>query len=232
MESWLTFLRPLHGFVGLIALVMAPLAMVVKKGGDWHRLWGRVYFWSMAGVSLSAALMCMVTENILMLLVAVFSFHMAASGYRALYLKDLHKGLKPGMWDMVLHGSAGLVNAGMFIWGVAHLLLGHRGAWPVIFTVFGTVGLLLVVSQVRRFYTTRQDKQQWLYSHMVGFLASYIATVSAFSAVNLDMIRPVALQWLWPTVLGSPLIALWVRYYQGRMAGPRKPRLLGRARIK
>ncbi|MCB0793463.1 MAG: hypothetical protein KDB88_01900 [Flavobacteriales bacterium] len=225
-------MKQFHAFAGAVAFVVAPLAMVVKKGGRWHRRWGRAFFYAMTVVCGTAVYLGIREENVLMALVALFSFHMAASGYRALYLKKLHKGLKPAKWDLVIQGAAAVVNGGLLIWGIAHLMLGQATNSAMIFTAFGLVGGFMVFLQVRKFYSPRQDKQEWLYAHMIGFLGSYIATVSAFSAVNLDMLRPVWLQWLWPTLVGSPLIAWWVRYMKAKVGDGSRSRIVARARLK
>lgn len=221
----------IHALAGFFAFVMAPLAMVVRKGGDWHRRWGKAYFYAMAVVVVTAIVAGILRPNWLMTLVAVFSFQLVASGYRALYLKRLHEGQRPGGWDKLIMGAAILVNGGLFLWGLIHLMLGHRTSGPIIFLVFGAIGLLFVWRDYRRFYKTSHDKREWLYAHMVGFIGGYIATVSAFSAVNLGMIKPMWLQWLWPTVIGAPLIALWVGYYRKRFEAGGRSRDLFDVRI-
>lgn len=221
----------LHALAGFFAFVVAPLAMIAHKGGDWHRRWGKAYFYAMAVVVVTAITAGLMRPNWLMVLVAVFSFQLVASGYRALFLKRLHEGQRPGGWDTLLMGAGILVNGGLFMWGLIHLMLGHRTGGPIIFLVFGTIGLLFVWRDYRRFFKTSHDKREWLYAHMTGFLGGYIATVSAFSAVNLSMIKPMWLQWLWPTVLGAPLIALWVGYYRKRFEAGGRSRDLFDLRI-
>ena len=54
-------------------------------------------------------------------------------------------------------------------------------------------------------------------------MAGYIATVSAFSAVNLSTLLPVVVAWLWPTLLGTPVIILLVRHYRQRYGHHRTP---------
>jgi hypothetical protein len=44
-------------------------------------------------------------------------------------------------------------------------------------------------------------------------LGSYIATVSAFSAVNFHFL-PMVIRWLWPSIIGIPGIFLWIGYYR------------------
>ena len=52
---------------------------------------------------------------------------------------------------------------------------------------------------------------------MTGRLASYPAAVTALTVVNFTFLRQAA---LWPTRLGSPLIALWVACSKRRFARP------------
>jgi hypothetical protein len=49
-------------------------------------------------------------------------------------------------------------------------------------------------------------------------MAAYIATVTAFSAVNFHFLPPVA-RWLWPSVVGTLGILVWVRYYRKKFYG-------------
>jgi uncharacterized membrane protein len=222
----------LHMASGLIALVVAPLAMLAAKGGDAHRRWGKVFFYAMTVVALTAIVSGIVRPNILMAMVAVFSFHLIASGYRALYLKKLHEGMRPARIDILIQGTAAVINAGLFIWGLVHLVMGHRTGGSVIFLVFGGIGLLFVWRNIQQFYKRNHDKREWLYMHMTGFLGGYIATVSAFSAVNMEFIEPTWLRWLWPTIVGSPLIAIWTRYYRDRFTRGRRTRDLFDIRIR
>jgi hypothetical protein len=221
-EGLIDVFRKVHVLAGFIALVVAPLAMFASKGGDWHRRWGKLFVWAMAFVVVTAIVLGIMTENFLMAMVAVFSFHMVASGYRSLYLKKLHEGQKPQKADMLIQGTAAVINGGLFLWAISLMMLGFKFQKVIIFFVFGAIGLLMVFSNFHRFYKRSHDKQEWLYGHMTGFLGGYIATVSAFSAVTLDMIQPVWLQWLWPTIIGSPLIAYWVRYYKKRFGKGRR----------
>jgi hypothetical protein len=50
---------------------------------------------------------------------------------------------------------------------------------------------------------------------MTSMIASYIAVVTAFSVVNFSFL-PLTAKWLWPTVIGTPAIFIWVTYYKIR----------------
>jgi len=231
-ELFVSLVRYLHIATAAMALIIAPFAMIATKGGDYHRLWGKIYFYAMAVVALTALVLAVYGLNLFLGVLALFSFHLVASGYRALYHKRVHEGQKPQQADLLLQGGAGVVNGGLFIWGVVHLLLGHRGAMPMLFIVFGAIGGFMVWRNVQRFYKRSIDKHEWLFAHMSGFLGGYIATLSAFSVTNMDFIRPPWLQWLWPTFVGVPLIILWTRYYKQRLTKGRRARNIMDIRIK
>ena len=223
----------IHAMAGVIALGVAPLAMLVRKGGDWHRRWGKAYFHSMIVVCATAIFLAIARpKNFWLALVAVFSFHLVASGYRSLYLKKLHQGLKPAAIDLWLHGVAGAINGGLLIWGISHMLMGQRDTKAILFSIFGLIGTAMVFLNVQRFYKRKHDKREWFFGHLSGMLGGYIATLSAFSAVNLTMIKPVWLQWLWPTLLGIPIIVMWSAAYRKRFAKGTRVRDIADVRIR
>ena len=227
------WLHGLHATAGGIALFAAPLAMMVHKGGTWHRRWGKTFVWSMVVVCITAVIMGIIhPDRFWLALVAVFSFHLIASGYRALYLKNLHRGLRPKGIDLALHGTAAIVNGGLLIWGLAYLFLDGHSTQAILFTVFGLIGSATAANGFLRFFRRRHDKREWLYAHMAGFLGGYIATVSAFSAVNLTMIKPTWLQRLWPTIIGVPLIFLWTARYKRRFKMGERLREMADVRIR
>src|SRR5687767_5058862 len=80
-------LRLVHVLAGMTALVVAPVAMITAKGGPAHRRWGKVYFWMMAVVAVTAIPLGLWRPNYFLMLVAVFSFYFAFRGYRALLRK-------------------------------------------------------------------------------------------------------------------------------------------------
>jgi hypothetical protein len=63
----------------------------------------------------------------------------------------------------------------------------------------------------------------WWYKHMANMIGSYIAAVTAFSVVNFSFL-PITVRWLWPTIIGTPLIALWITYYKLRFNRPKSAR--------
>ena len=211
MDGLMTTLRYVHIAAGMLALFVAPGAMVTVKGGPAHRRWGKIYFWAMATVALTAVLLAVWRPNYFLLMVAMFSFYLAFSGYRALY----HK--RPGGvgaldWTAAL--TTLVASTGLAVLG----LVQPSPVWQrlgVVAIVFGVIGAIVAGRHAWYFVRPSADPQAWWLDHMVGMLASYIATVTAFSVVNFTFLPPVA-RWLWPTLVGTPLVTIWVSYYKGR----------------
>jgi len=221
MESLMRMLLSLHIAAGTVALIVAPAAMLTVKGGRAHRRWGVIYFWSMALVALTAVVLSLWRPRIFLTLLAVFSFYQAFAGYRVLWRKRPARGDAPRAIDWAaaiatFGASAALVVLGLVQPGPSWERIG------IVPVVFGLLGMVLAGIDVWRFVWPPADERAWWFAHMAGMLGSYIAAVSAFSVVNFAFL-PTAARWLWPTIVGTPLIALWVRYYRVRFGNVRTP---------
>ncbi len=205
----------IHILFGSVALFVAPAAMLTRKGGGWHRRWGKIFFWAIAGVALTAVVMSFIRSGLFFLLVALFSFYLALTGYRVLSRKTPQQRASQGDWIAVsamLAGSVALLAYG------AYLTL--TSSFGMVALVFGALGLLFAIRDIYEFRHHPADKKAWWYSHMTRMLAAYIATVTAFSVVNFRFLPPVT-RWLWPTIVGTAGIVIWTRYYRRKFGGHR-----------
>jgi uncharacterized membrane protein len=203
-----------HIVFGTVALIIAPLAMITVKGGLWHRRWGKIYFWAMAGVALSAAVMCWLRSGLFLFLIAIFSFYLALTGYSVLRRKRPED--KAGAIDWCAALAVLLAGAGLIASGALATDEGERR----VRIVFGVIALLLGGSDIRSFFRPPMRDRAWWFSHMTRFIGAYVATVTAFSVINLRFL-PYMWCWLWPTALGVIGIVLWRRYYARKFARQR-----------
>jgi hypothetical protein len=203
MEAFFTLNRCLHIAAGFIGFFVAPVALVVRKGGAAHRRWGKVFFWAMIVAGTTALAGSQHIHSLFLLLTAIFSLYMAAFGYRSLYLKSLAWNADVAAFDWVVAGTGLMVFLGTVVYACI--------ARNVPAGVFGTLGAVTAARQLRAYASAGHwAKNQWLLNHISGFMASYIAAVSAFSVTSLHFI-PFPYNFLWPTALGVPLITWWHR---------------------
>jgi hypothetical protein len=205
----------IHILFGSVALFVAPAAMLTAKGGLWHRRWGKIYFWSTAGIAVTAVVLSLIRSGLFFLLVALFSFYLVLTGYRVLYRKTPQQRAGKGDWaaaSIMLVGSLALIAYGI------HLML--TSGFGIVAIVFGVIGFLFGLSDIRDFLHHPPEKMAWWYSHMTRMLAAYIATVTAFSVVNFKFLPPVP-RWLWATVVGTVGIVVWTRYYRRKFGRER-----------
>ncbi len=211
----------LHITAGCVALMSAPVAMAVGKGNTLHRRAGILFFWSMTLVFITALLLSLVSFQPFLLMIAVLSYYAVVSGYRALYHKKLHASksvIKPIDWFALVVN--GVTNLAFVIWGIT--LLDEMQGIGILAIVFGTLGSMMSVSNIISFVRQPSDKMYWLYAHINGFVIGYIACTTAFSVTVIDFI-PGIWAWLWPTIIGSPLIAFWIRRYKNKFKKGAKP---------
>jgi uncharacterized membrane protein len=203
----------IHIVAGFVALGGGIGAFATAKGGRRHRRFGMAYVYAMAVVSGTSVLLYVLDRvpfRLFLALVAVFSFYFAYSGYRVLSRK--RPADTPDRRDWVALGLFGAASVGLLIVGVLWYLDGN-GFAPVIL-VFGGLGTVFAAGDLRSFGTA-PDHGEWVGQHVTRMGAGYIAAVSAFSAVNF-LFLPAVARWLWPTVLGTPVLVYLGRRYRQR----------------
>jgi len=227
--DWATYLRvllALHILCGVTAFVCAPVALATAKGGRTHRRWGKIYFWAMAGVAVTALVLSFALPIFFLAMVAVFSFYSAYAAYRILYLKDLYKGGRPKLYDWIAAAITVASSLLLFLMGFLRPVLmgvgvvriaGHTVS--IVSIVFGLIGMRMGLRSLYGFVRPSPEKMSWWFVHLQGMIGSYIAAMTAFSAVNLGHWFGTAWWvWLWPTMVGVPAIAIWTAYYKKKFA--------------
>ena len=88
------------------------------------------------------------------------------------------------------------------------------GAWflsegegfAAVMLVFGGIAAVTAVQDVRLFRSDDAEPRWWFFEHLTRMIAAYIATVTAFAAVNATFL-PVLARWLLPTAVGG--VGIW-----------------------
>jgi len=210
---WMRAFLAIHVAAGTSAFVLAPLALVTAKGGKAHRRWGKIYFWAMAVVAVTAMVMAIYRPILFLALVAIFSFYSAFVGYRVLGQKAAYKGEKTATaLDWFAAGFTFLSSALLAVLGAAKPALVQNLGIPAM--VFGGIGMWIAGNAAWAFTHRPKEKMFWWYAHLAGMLGSYIAAWTAFSVVTIGPLLHGA-WWIWvlPSAIGVPSIAMTRAYY-------------------
>lgn len=153
-----------------------------------------------------------------LLMVSVLSFYLVYSGYRTLYQKQIHLGKDVKWYDWVVATACGIFMLSFLIWSI-DLMVNGTNAILIIF--FSVGGLFSIFSEVKRYIREPDTKHGWLFNHIGRMVGGFITAITAFS-VNVLSFLPGLAQWLWPTLIGTPIIIYWVRTYRKKLeAGTR-----------
>jgi len=201
---------------GSISLIAGFIAMLAFKGSSVHRKAGKFFFWGMTGASSAAVYLSIAHPNPFLLMIAVFSYQLTATGYRSLYIKKLFTGTeKPKFVDWLIGIVPAVFNISILVWGINKVSQGNN--FGITGMVFGSIGLLFAFNWLRGFFIPPKLKQHWLFSHLRGFGAAYIAATTAFLVVNIKFLPPL-LVWLSPTVVGAAIITVVTINYRRKLS--------------
>lgn len=199
----LMWLRYIHVAVGGAALLLGLLQIVLPHGGALHRSLGRYYVLCMVVSFFTAFPLSLVSGNLFLTIVGLFSLHMAVSGQRV-YVAAVRGGYS--FFDKIL-ALVFSASAIAMIWLCAYLAL--RGAWSstTILGVFAVIFSFMVFSDVRALWGSHQAdvRTYWKFRHIGRMVGSYIAAFTAF-LVNVEPFGSSMLNWLLPTAVGSAFI--------------------------
>jgi len=202
----------LHITGGIAALVSGLIAMLSRKGAAAHTRSGKVYFYGMTAVFITAVILSLAKNNIFLFLVGFFSYYLTVRGYRILYLKNLPSGQKPSTIDWLITGVAGIFIIALLAWGALLLRAGHN--MGIVAIAFAFIGGLFLRKDIRQFTTPPHEKMHWWYGHISSMGGSYISAATAFLVTNIRFPEYQWVLWLLPSVIGTVLITRTIRYYK------------------
>jgi hypothetical protein len=218
MSTLVRTLLMFHIAAGCTAFVTAPIALLTAKGGKAHRQAGKIYFWAMAVVAATAVALGILRPILFLALVAIFSFYSAFSGYRVLSRKRPLAGSGPQALDWAAALFTFAASFALFLTGT-FFHFGSLGKLGWTSGLFGVIGMSISGGDIRQFLRPPSDKNFWWFTHMFNMIGSYIAAVTAFSAVVIGRyVGQTPVVWFWPTVIGVPLMMLWGQRYRAKFA--------------
>ena len=198
----MTILLPIHILAGTIALLCAALAVSSEKGKRLHVLSGRIYFWGMATIFLTAIPMSIISNNIFLFLIAIFSFYLAFAGMR--FARN-RKGVATTLdWIAV----SLMILSGLGMWILAAIYFSNTNTQYIVLLVFGFLTIALGYADFKSHKNKSAIGKERISRHLTNMMGGTIAVVTAVLVVN----PPFEPEWVWwvlPTVMITPLIFWW-----------------------
>jgi hypothetical protein len=215
----LDLLKPVHIAVGTITLISGVLAMSTKKGQKNHRLYGKLFFWSMAITCLLGLNASIFREGFLLFIpIALISFYQVATGYRILYIKNLHKGQKPLWIDWTLTIGMLATTMAFVIWGIISLQTDIF--LSIVLFAFSTIGMYCCGVDLFHYTKKPTDRNYWLFIHIFRMSHGFIAALTAFLVNNSKLFKfmPQVLLLIIPISIGQPIITYVIWTYRKKNA--------------
>jgi hypothetical protein len=199
-----TMMTLLHVICGTFVLVVAPAALVVRKGGRWHRRWGTAFMLAMSVVLFTAGFMWQPKGHIFLFALALVSGYLVFNGYRILARRRRPRA--DALDDGIDVAAAGMtVVAGLWLIAIAasagtDLM---RSLAPIM-AGLGVVAIAFALNDVRGVFGPR-SRVGPLIAHFSAMIAAYISAVTAFIVINAHGV-PMELRWLVPIGIGTLVI--------------------------
>ena len=159
-------------------------------------------FWSMVVIFLTAIPMSIITNNIFLFLIAIFSFYQAFAGMR--FARN-RKGIAT-ILDWASVGLMILSGLGMLI--LAAIYLTNDNSQYIVLLIFGFLAVFLGYGDYKSHKNKTATGKQRIAKHLTNMMGGTIAVITAVLVVNVD-IEPVWIWWVLPTALIVPGIVWW-----------------------
>jgi len=195
-------LLPIHILAGTIALLCAAMAVSSEKGKKLHVLSGRTYFWCMVAIFLTSIPMSIITNNIFLFLIAIFSFYLAFAGMR--FARN-RKGVTTTLdWIIV----SLMILSGVGMWILAAIYFTNNNSQYIPLLVFGFLAIALGYADFKSHKNKTAIGKERLSRHLTNMMGGTIAVITAVLVVNVDL-EPAWVWWVLPTALITPVIFWW-----------------------
>jgi hypothetical protein len=237
MEAFYGVLRIVHIFAGTLGLLTLVVPFAAKKGGTVHKKIGAIFALAMAATAITGLVIASLwisiplevkppspslgpdaiverarslrTMGAFLGFVGLLTLNALVQGIGALGRKTRPEGS--------LHPMRMILPLLVFAGGLL-LLIGGAGRGDVRFIVFGVLGTLIGINDVRFAVRPLPTRMAWWYQHMRGMSTAAIAGVTAFMVFNANRLIGIPqnvrfIPWILPTLVGSPLIAISIRRY-------------------
>jgi uncharacterized membrane protein len=210
MEQALRIILLIHVAFGFTSLASGIAAMVFRKGSKQHNQSGKIFYWSMLGIGVTAFLVAIPKANMFLLMVGGFSTYMTLTGFRMLqWRRSKTPTYLPKDRIYLFVGLLTLIIPALYFTSMGWSRI---GGFSLVFGVFGCILISMLLGDfIGRKQLFMRPKGWFLSMHISRMMGAFIATFTAFLLINWQT-NPVYIAWLLPTLVFTPVIF----YYQNK----------------
>ncbi len=207
MMNEITFV---HAVSGYVIFITGLLQYLLPKGNKPHRTIGKIYFITWIILVITGASI----GGVMITFLGLFGFYYATSGLRF----AMEKGQPNTLFDKALTAIGFACSLTILFFSIWFYFKGNT-SFAIIFLVFGLLFGINSFKDVRTiFFGVNKHKlakhnMYWFFEHYNRFTISFIAALTAFSAIQ-NFTPFVVLNWLLPTVIGSIYLIIVGNYYR------------------
>jgi uncharacterized membrane protein YidH (DUF202 family) len=156
----------------------------------------------MVAIFLTAIPMSIITSNIFLFLIAIFSFYLAFAGMR--FARN-RKGVATTL-DWTAVGL--MILSGLGMWILSAIYFSNNNSQYIVLLVFGFLAIALGYADFRSYKNKTATGKKRLSRHLTNMMGGTIAVITAVLVVNVDL-EPAWVWWVLPTLLITPVIFWW-----------------------
>ncbi len=211
-------LLAVHVLSGFVGMYSGLVPLFTRKGGKAHRNWGMLFTWAMGTAAVTAFPLAWWREDLLQVVIGVFSGYLTLFGYRVLRRYGAGGTSRTPDWGVAIW--SGVVFLATIVVGMC-LLFTRPSPEARVAVAFGILGLIVAGRDLHGLATNDVSFGRRILDHII---ASSLAVMSAFSAfLNTQFYRLTHLEWdvdakmLLPVVITLPLLAFWLPVWTKRL---------------
>ena len=146
--------------------------------------------------------MSIISTNIFLSLIAIFSFYLAFAGMR--FVRD-RKGVA-ATFDWIAVGL--MISSGVGVWILAAIYFLNSNTQYIVLFVFGFLAIVLGCADIRSYKNESASGKERISRHLTNMMGGTIAVLMAALVVN-PPFEPEWVWWVFPTMLITPVIFWW-----------------------
>ncbi|MBK6264467.1 hypothetical protein JKA74_05410 [Marivirga sp. S37H4] len=197
-----------HAIAGLVTLIAGIGAMVSPKRLKVHRPFGKIFYYTMWYVVVTAFALSLLKTNYFLFMVGILVFYTNVMGFRSLQLyksKVISVGWKEwGVWAFTV-----VLLVGVHIYIIVHSGFQTDGVFMII-NIFTLILTLNLLQDAKLFRAKSIERKRYLIAHIGKMGGTFIAAVTAALVQNV-VTNPLWVGWLLPAAIFTPAIVFYIK---------------------